>query len=338
VDLDAVVTLDLPENPRQALVPLKKRLDLWSVLAYFVELQQPATRAQLRVMSKFAQDPTEKSKLEQLSEWDGSSSVECSQEGDIYVEQVLSRKRTLQEMLHEFPSARVPLGTLLGMLPPMKPRYYSISSSPRVSPEKVSITVSVVQGHAPSGRQHLGICSNHLKNSPRVWPIDGAEVLPTAVFVKDTGSAFRLPTDPATPVIMVGPGTGVAPMRGFLQDRAASGARENVLFFGCRSEDDFLYRQELEDWQASGFLQLFVAYSRKVEAPKTYVQHLISQQAELTRNLLSRGAHVYVCGDASKMAPDVRAAFAKILGGAREVEDMVAQARYCEDVWAAQSV
>merc|ERR1712061_621465 len=99
------------------------------------------------------------------------------------------------------------------------------------------------------------------------------------VFVKDTGSTFRLPQNSDTPVIMVGPGTGVAPMRGFLQDRVAQGARENVLFFGCRDEDEFLYREEFEAWQEDGFLELHVAFSRASRRPKAYVQHLIDEQA-----------------------------------------------------------
>lgn len=98
-----------------------------------------------------------------------------------------------------------------------------------------------------------------------------------------------------------------------------------------------MYKEELEGFQSSGLLQLFVAFSRKAGHPKTYVQHLIAEQAKLMGDLLGRGAHVYVCGDASKMAPDVRATFAEILGGPHVVEDMVAKGRYCEDVWAAQS-
>jgi len=162
--------------------------------------------------------------------------------------------------------------------------------------------------------------------------------LPTVVFVKDTGSGFRLPASPATPVILVGPGTGLAPMRGFLQERAAQQAKENVLFFGCRCDDDFLYREELQAYEEAGLLKLFVAFSRKLGVPKTYVQQLIAEQAGLLGDLVRRGAHIYVCGDASKMAPDVRAAFSHIVGGPQEVEAMVASSQYCEDVWAAQSV
>jgi len=268
----------------------------------------------------------------------------------------LASRRTLLEVLQEHPSVSVPAGTFIGMLPPMKPRYYSISSSPKHLPGKCSISVSVVQGRSPTGRQHLGVCSNYLKAQTlkkpyptSVYPSNnlGPEGygMPTVAFVKDTGSSFRLPAGDA-PIIMVGPGTGVAPMRGFIQDRVADGKTENVLFFGCRDESDFIYKEELQAWEAAGSLKLFVAFSRKPGTPKTYVQHLVAQEKALMTELIKKGAHVYVCGDASKMAPDVRATLSRVLvdaglddgfeGG--PVEKLRAAGRYCEDVWAAQSV
>jgi cytochrome P450/NADPH-cytochrome P450 reductase len=165
--------------------------------------------------------------------------------------------------------------------------------------------------------------------------------MPLVTFVKDTGSSFRLPAS-NVPVIMVGPGTGVAPMRGFIQDRAADERSENVLFFGCRDESDYLYRDELEAWEKEGCLKLFVAFSRKHGTPKTYVQDLISQKADLVAEYVRRGAYIYICGDASKMAPDVKATVARVLTeaglGDDCVEKMTAEGRYCEDVWAAQSI
>merc|ERR1712224_435641 len=141
---------------------------------------------------------------------------------------------------------------------------------------------------------------------------------------------------------MVGPGTGVAPMRGFIEDRVADGRRENILFFGCRDDSEYIYKEELEQYEESGFLNLFVAFSRKAGAPKTYVQHQIAQQASLVVDTISRGGYFYVCGDAAKMAPDVKATVARILTDAGlddgYVERMVEEGRYCEDVWAAQSL
>eukprot|EP00931_Biecheleriopsis_adriatica_P079615 TRINITY_DN52_c0_g1_i5.p1 TRINITY_DN52_c0_g1~~TRINITY_DN52_c0_g1_i5.p1 ORF type:complete len:244 (-),score=47.88 TRINITY_DN52_c0_g1_i5:395-1072(-) len=225
----------------------------------------------------------------------------------------------------------------------MKPRFYSISSSPTKCPNSLSITVSVVTGSTASGRKHVGVCSNHLKEQPRLRPAsvglpgEPDHQMPLILFVKDSGDLFRLP-EPSVPVIMVGPGTGVAPMRGFLQERAAQGAKENILFFGCRDRHELLYQSELEELKASGYLKLFVALSREPSVAKTYVQNLIEQETDLIVDYLQRGAHVYVCGDASKMAPEVRATFQRVaekIGlGETFVDTMVKQGRYCEDVWA----
>jgi len=229
------------------------------------------------------------------------------------------------------------------LLPQVKPRYYSISSSPKVSPNRASITVSVVKGTSPTGRLHLGSCSNFLRDMPMKEPevllkpgLREAEDFTLTAVLKDTGSTFRLPNK-EKPIIMVGPGTGLAPMRGFIQDRVADRARQNLLFFGCRSEKSFLYRSELEKWVADGFLTMHVAFSRQPDTPKTYVQHLIEKQAPQVKDMLEKGASIYVCGDASRMAPDVRAAFARI-AGEDSINEMEAAGRYCQDVWAAQSL
>merc|ERR1712217_617388 len=195
------------------------------------------------------------------------------------------------------------------------------------------------------GRRHLGLCSNFLKDQPKQLPqtvFPSSKEVPLPAFVKDTGSTFRLPKDPTTPVIMVGPGTGVAPMRGFLQDRVADGGKANVLFFGCRDETEFLYREELEAWQKDGYLELHVAFSRLPGRPKVYVQELVAKEGARLVQLVLQGAYIYICGDASKMAPDVMRAFQRLLikAGLLEnvIETMVEEGRYCQDVWAAQSL
>ena len=168
-------------------------------------------------------------------------------------------------------------------------------------------------------------------------------------FVKDTKSTFRLPADPATPIIMIGPGTGFAPFRGFLQERAALKARGNaigpsLLFFGCRlPEQDFLYEDELRQFEADGVTQLSTSFSRVEGQPKCYVQDEIHARRDEVWQLLEVGAVVYVCGDASRMAPDVRRTFAAIAGekasvnakeAERWLENLAAQNRYLVDVWA----
>jgi len=338
---DSVFKMEVSEADNMSFIPLRNPIPAFALLAWFVELQQPVSRVQLRALSKLAQTADEQERLAKLSEF-----CEGHNQQDLYEKLVKKKRVTVLEILQDYPSVELTLGQLVGLLPTMKPRYYSISSSPKALPKSVSISVSVVAGKSPTGRQHLGTCSNHLKAQPKkmlpqtVCP--ERPMLETHVFVKDTGSSFRLPKNVDIPIIMVGPGTGLAPMRGFIQDRIADGAKENVLFFGCRDETDFIYQEELESWVKDGFLTLHVAFSRAPGKPKTYVQHLIQEQGAKMADLVKRGAQIYICGDASKMAPDVKATFAKVFAdagmGDTVIDEMVAKARYCEDVWAAQSI
>jgi len=326
VSPDAVVLLDL-KDPPQKRFPLGQPMSAFTLFAYFVELQQVATKEQIRVLAHFA------------GQEDQAHLRDIASSG-AYLESVEKPRKTVLEILREFPTIKVNPGALLGCLPNMKPRYYSISSSPTASSQKVSITVSVVQGASPTGREHMGVCSHGLSQQPRAFPrsvYSGAQAMPFTCFVKDTGSRFRLPP-PVTDVIMIGPGTGVAPFRGFIQERhGQSGVGKTVLFFGCRDESDFLYRDEFEDWQKSGALELHVAFSRKSGQPKTYVQHLVTQQAEQLKPLLEGGAHVFVCGEASKMAPEVRSTFVQMVG-IENFEQIELQGRYKADVWASQTL
>jgi cytochrome P450/NADPH-cytochrome P450 reductase len=169
-------------------------------------------------------------------------------------------------------------------------------------------------------------------------------------FVKDTGSAFRPPADPAAPMIMVGPGTGIAPFRGFLQERSAqkaSGTRvgPSMLFFGCRRPDqDFIYADELRGFAKQGITELVHAFSRLEPGHKVYVQDCIREHQDTVWKLIESGGIIYVCGDASGMAPGVRQAFAAIHGAktgasveesARWLNQMTADRRYLVDVWSA---
>ena len=147
---------------------------------------------------------------------------------------------------------------------------------------------------------------------------------------------------------MIGPGTGLAPFRGFLQERAAQKARGKslgpaLLFFGCRHPDqDFLYADELKAFAADGITELHTAFSRG-EGPKTYVQHLVAAQKDKVWSLIEQGAIIYVCGDGGKMEPDVKATLvaiyrehsgADVQAGQRWIDDLGARNRYVLDVWA----
>ncbi len=189
----------------------------------------------------------------------------------------------------------------------------------------------------------------NMRELPRVYLAElpvGSEVLG---FVRGPGTPFQPPSDPRTPIILVAAGTGLAPFRGFLQERAGTQRRgrdvgASLLFFGCRDPDhDFLYEPELRQYEAIGVTRLIPAFSRLPGQPKCYVQHNILRHPTEILDLLERGAVVYVCGDAARMAPDVRAAFSKIMSShPREPGDspdtwfaeLRANNRYVEDAWA----
>ncbi|WP_405960113.1 molybdopterin-dependent oxidoreductase [Streptomyces sp. NBC_00024] len=222
-----------------------------------------------------------------------------------------------------------------GVFKLLQPRLYSISSSPLVDPHHVSLTVSVVRYENLRGRPRGGVCSPFLA--------DGEADLEVPVFVQRSPH-FRPPTDPVTPMVMVGPGTGVAPFIGFLQERRALGHRApNWLFFGEQHRaTDFYYEDELTDLQESGVLsRLDTAFSRDQRA-KVYVQDRMREHGPELWHWLQDGARFYVCGDASRMAKDVDQALRDVVvthGGMTEgeaaayVKQLSTEKRYVRDVY-----
>jgi sulfite reductase (NADPH) flavoprotein alpha-component len=220
-------------------------------------------------------------------------------------------------------------------LPRLQPRLYSISSSPLVDPASVRLTVSVVRFANEAGAARKGVCSTYLADAAL-----GAEV---PVFVQRSAH-FRPPADPDTPMVMVGPGTGISPFVGFLDERRARGAAgPNWLFFGAPKEQtDFYYRDELEGLRADGTLnRLDLAFSRDQRA-KIYVQDRIREHGARLWSWLSDGAHFYVCGDARRMAKDVDLALREVVsahGGKSDdeattyVKQLAADKRYVRDVY-----
>ncbi|WP_182903913.1 bifunctional nitrate reductase/sulfite reductase flavoprotein subunit alpha [Microbispora sp. H10830] len=222
-----------------------------------------------------------------------------------------------------------------GVLKRLQPRLYSISSSPLTSPEQIRLTVSVVRFANTRGVLRSGACSAYLADSPQDASVP--------VYVQPT-THFRPPSDPATPVIMIGPGTGVAPFLGFLDERRALGHRgRNWLFFGeQRRATDFYYRDELTALRDDGLLtRLDLAFSRDQRA-KIYVQDRMREHGGRLWAWLQEGARVYVCGDASRMAKDVDQTLRAIAahhGGlsaedaAAYVKQLAAARRYVRDVY-----
>lgn len=207
--------------------------------------------------------------------------------------------RQLVDVLRAFPQ-KLPLASWLDLLKPLQPRLYSISSSPLAHPDQVHLTVSTVRYG-----ERKGVCSSFLA--------DRAQALKVAIFPQ-VSKHFRLPEDDSVPVIMVGPGTGIAPFRAFLEEREARGAKGgNWLFFGEQyAATDFYYQDQLQAWQASGHLRLDTAFSRD-QAEKIYVQQRMLEQGAQLWQWLEAGAYFYVCGDAQRMAKDVDAALREVI-------------------------
>ena len=300
----------------------------------FGELQAVASRKDVAVLAKHTRCPNTKKELEALS-------APASNGEDKYHTNVFLKRKSIPDLLDEFPACELPFSVFLEIIPWMSPRYYSISSSPKADPRRCSITVGVVEGPARSGNgTYHGVCSTHLANAR---PGDFVQAV-----VKEPTAEFRLPTDPSRPIIMVGPGTGLAPFRGFIQDRRAQKAAgaalgPAMLFFGCRkSTEDFLYRDELKEAQADGVIDLHTAFSRE-DSERVYVQDLIRREGRAVWDLIEKDAIIYVCGDGSAMEPDVKRAITTLYAEAKDADFSEAEAwmdqfaksgRYVLDVWA----
>src|ERR1700754_2019211 len=319
---------------RRAQLPTGDAVSVGRLLTEFVELQQVATRKQIQIMSEHTRCPVTKPKLLAYIGDDAEST-------ERYRSEILSKRRSVYDLLDEHTACELPFHAYLEMLSLLAPRYYSISSSPSGDASRCSVTVGVVEAPASSGRGiYKGICSNYLAGRRAGDTIHAT--------VRETKAGSRLPDDPWMPIIMIGPGTGLAPFRGFLQERAARKAGgatlgPAMLFFGCRHPDqDYLYADELKGFAASGVTELHTAFSR-ADGPKTYVQHLVAAQKDRVWSLIEQGAIIYVCGDGGKMEPDVKAALVAIYrersgadeaAGLRWIDDLGTKNRYVLDVWA----
>ncbi|KAG7249542.1 hypothetical protein CRUP_032923, partial [Coryphaenoides rupestris] len=247
----------------------------------------------------------------------------------LYQSWVLDDCRNILACLEDLPSLRPPIDHLCELLPRLQARYYSIASSSKYKTK--------------TGRLHNGVATNWLKNKV----VDNGHKSTVPMYIRK--SQFRLPFKSTNPVIMVGPGTGIAPFVGFIQERGwlkeqGKEVGETLMFFGCRhKEEDFIYQEELEEAEKGEVLsKLHVAFSRDQEQ-KVYVQHLLRKNKEdIWRLVHTNNAHIYICGDAKNMAKDVQAAFCEIaeeLGGLPRtqatdyIKKLMTKGRYSQDVW-----
>ena len=280
-------------------LPVDHPVNVSELLFHYVELAQPATRAQLTTLAAATSAAAERAELAALAE------------DAAYQRDVLGKRVSVLDLLERYPSCTPGLAAFLDMLPPARARQYSISSSPLWNARRCTLTVAVVDAPALSGRgRYQGMASSYLANCT-----PGTRV---AIAVRTSNDHFHPPASPESPMVMVCAGTGLAPFRGFLQERAmqAQNGRsvgQSLLFFGCDDPDvDFLYRDELAAWEAAGVVSVRPAFYKRPQGDVTFVQHRVWQDRADVADLFRRGASVYVCGDGRHMAPAVRQTFVRI--------------------------
>ena len=313
-------------------LPFPTPITVRDCLTRYLDLTAAPRRSDLKLLSSYARQTVDRKALQRLSSKEGKPE---------YKEKIVEARVGLAQLLKLCPSIEIPLEHLIANVCRLQlPRFYTIASSPKVHSGSIHLTVAVTKEQRRDGTFFEGVCSTHLADKTNQS---------LRVFVRP--STFRLPTSLETPVLMIGPGTGIAPMRALLQDRkhqfeaeGSSANMYNALYFGCKKEElDFIYRDELEAYHAEGTLQdLYVAFSRKNPKQKEYVQHLLKQNGSSTYNLLEeKGAYVYVCGGV-KMGHDVTETLKEILvsegsmsqdDAANYLSNLSSRGRFIQELW-----
>ncbi|CAL3969579.1 unnamed protein product [Diplocarpon coronariae] len=280
---DTVLTI---KDGTNTTLPTGHPISAMDILGMYVELSQPATKKNIARIAASCPDESVRAEILDLA-------------GAHFEEEILNKRRSPLDILEEYPSAALPLGDFLAMLPPMRIRQYSISSSPLADPTTATLTWSVLDtpSKAAGSKRFLGVASNYLSSLE-----EGDRI---HVAVKPSHGTFHPPADiENTPIIMFCAGTGLAPFRGFVQERAIQmrGGRKLApayLFIGCVSpSSDVLFSSELSQWENDGVVSLFYAFSKASENSKgcRYVQDRLWEEREQMVQVFNQGAHLYVCG------------------------------------------
>jgi len=334
IDMDTVFTMTNLDEDSSKKHPFPCPTTYRTALLHYVDISAIPRTHILLELAKYTEDNEQKSKLELMSG--------TTPEGKaLYQKWIVDDVRHLTHILEDLNSCAPPVDHLLELLPRLQPRFYSIASSAKIHPTSVHICGVVVEYATPTGRTNKGVATTWLREKIAV----GEDYPKVPIYVRR--SQFRLPNRVQTPVIMIGPGSGLAPFRGFIQERAWQKEQNKpvgptLLYFGCRNKGhDYIYQDELEAWAENGVLDLHVAFSRD-QAEKKYVTHLLRETGEKVWKLLDQGGHLYVCGDAKMMAKDVRNIVKEISqehGGMSSseaeafVKKLETQKRYSADVW-----
>ncbi|KAG5662283.1 hypothetical protein KAF25_004701 [Fusarium avenaceum] len=266
-------------------LPTNIAISAFDVFSAYVELSQPATKRNILALAEATEDKDTIKELERLA-------------GDAYQDDISPKKVSVLDLLEKHPAVALPIGSYLAMLPPMRVRQYSISSSPFAATDKLTLTYSLLDAPSLSGQgRHVGVATNFLSH------LNVGDKL--HVSVRASSAAFHLPSDPEKiPIICVAAGTGLAPFRGFIQERAAMLAAGRtlapaLLFFGCRDpEIDDLYAEEFARWQQMGAVDMRRTYSRATDKSEgcKYVQDRIYHDRADVFDLWDNGAKVFICG------------------------------------------
>ncbi|KAJ8950427.1 hypothetical protein NQ318_003703 [Aromia moschata] len=305
-DLNTVFTLINTDEESSKKHPFPCPCTYRTALTHYLDITQNPRTHVLKELSEYCSDPVEKEKLKLMSSTKPEGKA-------LYQKWIIEDNRNIVHILEDMPSCQPALDHLL------------------------------VEYTTPTGRLNKGVATTWLKLKV---PKDGEEPPTVPIFIRK--SQFRLPTKPQTPIIMIGPGTGLAPFRGFIQERNNSKEEgkpvgDTILYFGCRKRaEDFIYEEELLEYEKNGLLKLHLAFSRD-QAHKVYVSHLLEKEGdEVWKVIGDNNGHLYICGDAKGMASDVRNVILKIIQEKGQMTEQQAQAylkkmetqkRMSADVW-----
>ena len=305
-------------------LPIGRTVTVRQLLTDFVELQDPMPRRALAVVAEATRCPNTKRELVRL------------QEDAAWQAEVADKRLTLLGLLVMHPAAELSLDAFVELSSAVAPRFYSIASSPLVDADRCDLIVGTVQAPAWSGiGEHQGFASTHMRD---LQP--GEHVF---AYLRRPNPPFAPPQDGAVPLVLIGPGTGFAPLHGFIQERKALNATAPChVFFGARHPDhDWLCREEMERWSAEGVIDLHLAFSQVPGAPR-YVQDAIWDARDAVWDVVQSGGQIFLCGDGKYMAPAVRDTLIRIhadktggghLGGSTWLEGLIEDGVYHQDVF-----
>jgi len=308
-------------------LPLGQTVTVQQLLSDFIELSDVMPRRALAVIAAQTRCPNTKTEIARME--------------TAFDAEVAEKRLSIIDLLEMQPAAELSLDSLVELSSAISPRFYSIASSPLIDPHVADLIVGTMAAPAWSGLgEHRGFASSYMQMVAPGDPLFG--------YVRRPNPPFAPPADPLTPMILIGPGTGFAPLRGFIAERAAQRSAgtqiaRSLLFFGCRHPDhDWFCRDEVEAWADKGIIEPFIALSAVPGHPWKFVQDALWAERERVWAAIEAGAQIYLCGDGRFMAPAVRDALIRIqvaqLGGTHAtgsdwLEKMIEEGRFHQDVF-----